>query len=219
LPRSRAPLLVTGFEPFGGESVNPAMDLLPRLARRRIEGHRVATALLPVAFGAALTELAHAMERERPTLVLAIGQAGGRARLSLERVALNLIDARIPDDAGAQPVDVPVIADAPTAYFSSLPLKAALLALHERGIPAELSLSAGSYVCNAVFFALRHLAESAPGLPRAGFLHLPFLPVQAARHAGAPSMALETMHDGVETVLRAALQHPVDIAFGGGTIC
>jgi pyroglutamyl-peptidase len=219
LPRSRAPLLVTGFEPFGGESVNPAMDLLPRLARRRIEGHRVATALLPVAFGAALTELAHAMERERPMLVLAIGQAGGRARLSLERVALNLIDARIPDNAGAQPVDVPVIADAPAAYFSSLPLKAALLALHERGIPAELSLSAGSYVCNAVFFALRHLAESAPGIPRAGFLHLPFLPAQAARHAGAPSMALETMLDGVETVLRTSLQHPVDIAQGGGTIC
>lgn len=219
MPRSRPPLLVTGFEPFGGETVNPAMDLLPRLARRRIAGHRVATALLPVAFGAALTELAHAMERERPSLVLAIGQAGGRARLSLERVALNLIDARIPDNAGAQPVDVPVIAGAPAAYFSSLPLKAALHALQERGIPAELSLSAGSYVCNAVFYALRHLAETAPGAPRAGFLHLPFLPAQAARHAGAPSMALETMLDGVETVLRASLQHPVDIALVGGTIC
>lgn len=219
MARARPPLLVTGFEPFGGEDVNPAQQLLGRLAGRRIGGHRIAAVALPCAFGAALTELAHALEGERPALVLGLGQAGGRARLSLERVAVNLIDARIPDNSGAQPVDVPVIAGAPDAYFATLPVKACLQALVARGLPAELSLSAGSFVCNAVFFALRHLAERASPRPRVGFLHVPFLPAQAARHPGAPSMALETMLAGIECVLQTALDTPVDIAQGGGTIC
>jgi pyroglutamyl-peptidase len=219
MARARPPLLVTGFEPFGGETVNPAQELLAALAGRRIGGHRIAAVALPCAFGAALTELAHALDGERPLLVLALGQAGGRARLSLERVAVNLIDARIADNSGAQPVDVPVIAGAPDAYFSTLPVKACLQALQARGIPAELSLSAGSYVCNAVFFALRHLAGRAAAPPRVGFMHLPFLPAQAARHPGAPSMALETMLEGVECVLRTALETPVDSAQAGGTIC
>lgn len=220
MPRKpRPPLLLTGFEPFGGEYDNPSMRLLEALDGRRIAGHRIVTALLPVTFAGAPTALAAALAQHAPALVLALGQAGGRACLSLERVALNLIDARIPDNAGAQPLDVPVVADAPPAYFSTLPLKAALRALQERGIPAELSLSAGSYVCNAVFFALRHLAEHAPGTPRAGFLHLPLLPAQAARHPGAPSMALETMRAGIETILQATLAHPVDIRAAGGTIC
>jgi pyroglutamyl-peptidase len=216
----RAPrILLTGFEPFGGESDNPSMPLLRALDGARLHGHRIATALLPVSFADAPTALADALQREAPALVLALGQAGGRARLSLERVALNLADARIPDNRGAQPIDVALLAGAPAAYFATLPLKAMLRALHERGIPAELSLSAGSYVCNAVFFVLLHLLAASQPRVRAGFMHLPYLPAQAARHPGASSMALETTRDGVVIALQAALDHPHDVADVGGTIC
>jgi pyroglutamyl-peptidase len=219
MTRAEPTLLLTGFEPFGGELDNPAMALLPHFSQRRIGGHRVETELLPVSFAGALAGLETALQRASPKLVLGIGQAGGRARLSLERVALNLIDARIPDNAGAQPFDVPVIPAAPLAYLSTLPLKAMLAALHAQGIPAELSLSAGSFVCNAVFFALCHHARGLAPPPRVGFLHVPYLPAQAAHHPGAPSMALETMRSGLETLLQAALATPVDIAAAGGTIC
>ena len=125
-----------------------------------------------MSFDAAPAVLEDALQQHAPALVLALGQAGGRARLSLERVALNLADARIPDNAGAQPIDLPLRAGAPPAYFATLPLKAMLRAMHARGVPAELSLSAGSYVCNAVFYALCHLTASPWPHTRAGFLAL-----------------------------------------------
>jgi pyroglutamyl-peptidase len=217
--RTEPTLLLTGFEPFGGELDNPAMALLPHFSQRRILGHRVETELLPVSFAGALAALDAALRRAAPRLVLGIGQAGGRARLSLERVALNLIDARIPDNDGMQPFDAAVIPGAPAAHFSTLPLKAALAALQAQGVPAELSLSAGTYVCNAVFFASCQRAQDLAAPPRVGFLHVPYLPAQAAHHPGAPSMALETMRTGIETVLQVALETPVDIATSGGTIC
>lgn len=218
-PRRALPrILLTGFEPFGGDVENPAMQLLPAFEGARIGGHRVATALLPVGFSDALNALAPLLEAQ-PPIVLALGQAGGRARLSLERVALNLIDARIPDNAGAQPIDVAVVADAPAAYFTTLPVKAMLHAMQARGVPAELSLSAGSYVCNAVFFALCHLAATRHPAMRVGFMHLPLLPGQAARLAGTPSMALETMRLGVGLALETALAHDLDRRDVGGQIC
>lgn len=219
MTRIEPSLLLTGFEPFGGELDNPAMALLPHFSQRRILGHRVETELLPVSFAGALAALDAALQRTTPRLVLGIGQAGGRARLSLERVALNLIDARMPDNEGAQPVDAAVIPGAPAAHFSTLPLKAVHAALQAQGVPAELSLSAGSYVCNAVFFALCQRARDLTPAPRVGFLHVPYLPSQAAHHPGAPSMALETMRTGLEILLQVALETPVDIAAAGGTIC
>lgn len=212
-------ILLTGFEPFGGDADNPSMQLLRAFEGRMMEGAVLATALLPVSYGNAPRVLAEALRRERPTLVLALGQAGGRPQLSLERVALNLADARIPDNDGAQPLDVPLLPGAPAAYFSDLPLKAMRRAMQERGVPAELSLSAGSFVCNAVFYALMHQAAGLAPRPRAGFMHLPLLPSQAAARAGAPSMALETMREGVEAALQAALAHATDIAEVGGAIC
>jgi pyroglutamyl-peptidase len=218
-PRAPGAILLTGFEPFAGDRANPSMALLATLDGATIGRHRVVTRLLPVVFADALTGLAQALEETEPALVLALGLAGGRARLSLERVALNLIDARIPDNAGAQPTDVPVIAGAPDAYFSTLPVKAMLRAMHDAGIPAELSLSAGTYVCNALFFALRHLLESRSPPVRGGFMHLPYLPAQAALHAGAASLSLETQRAGVEAALLAALTTDNDITQSGGTIC
>jgi pyroglutamyl-peptidase len=116
-------VLLFGFEPFGGEDINPAQDVVRELAGERIAGHRVVPAELPVTFKGALAALTEAIAREQPTLAIGVGQAGGRARIALERVAINLIDARIPDNAGRQPIDRPVIPGAPAAYFSTLPVK------------------------------------------------------------------------------------------------
>ena len=214
-----AKVLVTGFEPFGGETVNPSAELLALLDGECIAGHRVATASLPCCFADVRPALERAIERHAPVLVLAIGQAGGRARLSFERVAVNLVDARIADNAGEQPVDEPVLAGAPQAHFTTLPVKAMVAACSAAGVPAELSLSAGTYVCNAAFFLLmQHLATACPGV-RGGFLHIPWLPTQAASRPGAPAMDLATVAAGVRAALAAALATREDLRLPAGTIC
>lgn len=209
-------VLLFGFEPFGGEDINPAQDVVRELAGERIAGHRVVPTELPVAFDGALAALADAIAREKPILVIGIGQAGGRARISLERVAINLIDARIADNVGAQPVDTPVVDGAPSAYFSTLPVKAMLSAMQSAGVPAELSFSAGSYVCNAAFFALMHLLATRHRSVRGGFIHIPYLPQQAATHAGVPSMELGTLSKGIGIAIEAALTTETDLRFAAG---
>ncbi|HEV7491166.1 MAG TPA: pyroglutamyl-peptidase I [Rhodanobacteraceae bacterium] len=209
-------VLLTGFEPFGGEGINPSRELVRRLDGEIVNGHRVVTAVLPVAFSSTLPILEVLLETHRPALALATGQAGGCSALSIERVAANLIDARIPDADGRQPIDEPVIEGAPSAYFSTLPVKAMLARLRALGIPAALSQSAGLYVCNQVFFGLAHLvAAHHPGM-RAGFMHVPWLPEQAARHHGQPSMALETMIEGLRAALECAIATRRDLRFAGG---
>lgn len=212
-------ILLTGFEPFGGERVNPSREIVLALDGEIVGAHRVVGAILPVAFSSTQALLEALLEEHRPRLVLALGQAGGRGEISLERVAVNLVDARIPDNEGMQPIDEAVVADAPGAYFSTLPLKAMQARLRELGVPAALSLSAGSYVCNQTFFVLAHLlATRWPGA-RGGFVHVPSLPEQAARHPGQPSMALETMLAGVRAALECALQTERDLSVAGGATC
>lgn len=214
LPR----VLLTGFEPFGGEAINPALEVLHELSGERIAGHRVEPAALPVCFEAGPRALIDAIERVNPSLVVCVGQAGGRARMSVERVALNLADARIADNAGAQPIDRALIEGAPNAYFSSLPVKALHASLNQHGVPAELSLSAGTYVCNAVFFALMHHLSTHPGA-RGGFIHIPYLPEQACRHPGAPSMSLATLAKGLGIAIGTALETSSDLVVTGGVEC
>lgn len=197
------PVLVTGFEPFGGESVNPSARVAQALHGRTIDGVPVIGIVLPCVFGAAIDVLRAALDRHRPQLVLALGQATGRSALSIERVAINVDDARIPDNAGAQPVDTPVVAGAPAARFSTLPVKAMVAALREAGHPAELSNSAGTFVCNHVFYALQHALRTRRSV-RSGFMHLPLLPEQA--RAGQPSLALAAMIDGTALALSTALR-------------
>jgi pyroglutamyl-peptidase len=210
-------ILLTGFDPFGGERVNPSWEAVHALHGRRIGGHRVVARLLPTEFAGSLRALKAAMREAAPAILLGVGQAGGRDRLSIERVAINLQDARIPDNAGAQPIDLPVIPGGPAAYFSSLPVKAMLAALQEHGLPAGLSHSAGTYVCNHIAYAMLHLAAKRRGT-RAGFIHIPYLPGQAAHLRGVPSMALDDMVRGLEIALRVAATTHDDPAIGGGTL-
>jgi pyroglutamyl-peptidase len=210
-------ILLTGFDPFGGETINPSWEAARALHGRRIGGHRVVARQVPTEFAASLRLLRAALRETAPAIVLGVGQAGGRTQLSLERVAINLQDARIPDNAGAQPVDEPVIAGAPAAYFSTLPLKAMLVALHEAGVPAAISHTAGTYVCNHLAYAMLHWTARKRGV-RAGFIHIPWLPVQAAPRHGAASMALEEMVRGLEVALRVAATTAHDVRRGAGTL-
>lgn len=208
--------LVTGFDPFGGETVNPSQEIAQALHGAIVAGHRVVGAILPTQFGASLPSLETLLRQYHPALVLALGLAGGREGISLERVAINLVDARIPDNAGAQPVDAPVVDNAVNAYFSTLPLKAMLARLHDAGIPASLSQTAGTFVCNQVFFGLMHALRRRQA--RGGFVHVPYLPEQAARHANAPGMSLETMIRGVGLALETALTTSADAHYAAGSL-
>ena len=216
MKRAERIALITGFAPFGGEDVNPSQLIVQQLHGADIAGHRIVGATLPTEFAASLPALDELIARHKPALVLAIGQAGGRAEISLERIAVNLIDARIPDNAGAQPVDVPVVEKAPNAYFSTLPLKAMLAGLREAGIPAALSHTAGTFVCNQVFFGLAHALARKRRRVRSGFVHVPYLPEQAARHAGAPGMPLATMLRAARLCLQIALTTQSDAHYAAG---
>jgi len=206
--------LVTGFEPFGGEAINPAFEALARLTES-LGALAIATRPLPCVFGTALSVLEKAIIDTRPDIVLCVGLAGGRAELSLERVAINVDDARIPDNDRQQPVDRPIVAGGPAAYFASLPIKAAVVALREAGLPASVSNSAGTFVCNHVFYSLMHLAATRFQAIRGGFLHIPYLPSQAARLPGTPSMALDQVVRGIEIILSVAASRERDIETPG----
>lgn len=207
--------LVTGFEPFGGEAVNPAAEAMVRL-RTRLGPLAVETCVVPTVFGQALRALEAAIDAARPDLVLCVGQAGGRPALSLERVAINVDDARITDNAGQQPIDRPVVPGGPAAYFATLPIKAAVAALRHAGLPAIVSNTAGTFVCNHLFYGLMHLAAQRGNTLRGGFLHIPYLPQQAQRHAGAPSMALEHIVQGIEIILATAAERTDDLPLAEG---
>ena len=211
---THAPLLLTGFDPFGGDAVNPSWLVARALHGQRIAGRTVVAAQLPTVFGAAQEQLQALLALHRPALVLCLGQAGGRSVLSVERVAINLVDARIPDNRGAQPVDAPVVPGGPAAYFATLPVKALHRAAQQAGLPCEVSQTAGTFVCNAVFYGLMHQlsAGAVPGA-RGGFVHVPWLPEQ-----GTPGMQLRDMVRGIHAMLWAAVLHPQDIAIGAGAL-
>lgn len=208
------PILLTGFDPFDNATVNPSGCVARALARQRIAGHQVVAAQLPTAFGQALEHLHALLQAHRPALVLCLGLAAGRTALSIERIGINVIDARIPDNQGAQPVDMPVVPHGPAAYFATLPIKAMLRAVRQSGIAAEVSQSAGTFVCNQVLYGLLHLLHQGAGAPgaRGGFIHVPQLPEQ-----GLPGMPLRDMVRGVYTALWAAALARHDIPLHAGT--
>lgn len=210
-------LLITGFEPFDGEAVNPSWAVAQALHGQVIAGARVAAVQLPCVFAQALPSLQAALDRQRPAWVLALGLAGSRSAVSVERVAVNLVDARIPDNAGAQPVDEPVVAGGPAAFFTGLPAKAIVAALRQAGWPAELSHSAGSFVCNQVFYGLMQALAARPGVV-GGFIHLPPMPEQAARHPQTRTMPLAEQLAAMRRVVGLLVAGTPELRTVGGRV-
>ena len=214
-------VLVSGFEPFAGAASNPSGDVVRRLAASGHPGVDMVTVVLPVAFAASGERLAAAIVQHRPDVVIALGVAEGRVGITPERVAINLDDARIADNAGAQPNDEPIEPGGPDGRFTGLPVKAIVDALRQQALPASVSLSAGSYVCNHVFYVLQALAEQRErqGRPlRSGFVHVPASPELAAGHPGMPSLSLDELERGIRIVIDTVVATPVDARLPGGTI-
>ena len=201
-------ILLTAFEPFGGETVNPAQEAAA-LVKNEIAGAEIVKISVPVVFWKSIETVLRAMEKERPDAVLCLGQAGGRAGLTPERVAINLDDASIPDNAGNRPVDQPIFPDGPAAYFSTLPVKAMVSAIRQAGVPASVSNSAGAYVCNHLMYGvLYHIARSFPAM-RGGFMHVPYLHEQVLTRPGTPSLSREDMVKGIEAALKAIAEQGI----------
>jgi pyroglutamyl-peptidase len=196
-------VLLTGFDPFGGSTINPSAEASQLLRGRPIPGIELITHQLPVVGGAATAQVIAAIDSSRPDSLVLLGESGQAAAITIERLAANLRDYRIADNAGGQVTDQPVVPGGPAAYFATLPVKAMQSAIQEEGIPADLSMSAGTFLCNEVMYAaLHHIAVS--GLPiRAGFIHLPQLPEQVVSAGrGRASMDRETIVRGVAAALR-----------------
>ncbi|MFE7121872.1 pyroglutamyl-peptidase I [Streptomyces sp. NPDC057654] len=210
-------VLLTGFEPFGGEATNPAWDAVRAVADNPPDGVELSTACLPCVFGDAVDALRAAVERYDPELVISVGQAGGRTDVTVERVAVNIDDARIPDNTGAQPVDEPIVPGGPVAYFAALPVKACVEAVRAAGLPASVSQTAGTFVCNEVFYALMHLAATErPGL-RGGFVHVPFAPGQVTDKL-QPSLPVSVTAEALRVITVTAATRTEDVkAVGGAT--
>ncbi len=197
-------LLLSGFEPFAGSSINPSAEVVNVLAQETFPGLELHTMVLPVDQELAPPLLLAALERHQPDWCVMLGEARGRATISIERVAINLSDFRIPDNGGHQPQDEPIAADGPAAYFVNLPVRHLAKAVADAGVPVALSLSAGSFMCNYVLYtALHHCSRMGLGT-RCGFMHLPVLPCQVEpEQANVPTMELEHMHSGIRAVLQA----------------
>lgn len=216
-------VLLTGFEPFDNEPINPSWEAVRALDGERVGDAVIVARQLPCAFGTAIDAMAALLEELRPAVAIAVGQAGGRAEMSVERVAINIDDARIADNAGRQPVDEPIAGGGPAAYFSTLPIKAMVRDMRAAGIPASVSQTAGTFVCNHVFYGLMHALaghgdRDRTRNTRGGFIHIPYLPEQAARHPGQPSLALATLVAGLRCAVATALSTATDARESGGQL-
>lgn len=209
-------VLITAFEPFGGERVNPSWEAVSQLDERMICGARVVAKQLPCEFGTSLEKIYAAIDELKPDVVLAVGQAGGRSDITVERVGINVDDARIPDNAGNQPIDEAIVEGGPAAYFATLPIKAIVEGIREAGIPASVSQTAGTYVCNHVMYGLLHYLAQQENPARGGFIHIPYLPEQAVSHPGSASMSAQTVLLALEMALTLSLTVEEDIRLQGG---
>jgi pyroglutamyl-peptidase len=208
-------LLLTAFDPFGGDKINPALEAV-KLVPNKIGDVIVLKKEIPTVFGKAIQVVAAEMEKERPDVVFCIGQAGGRFELTPERVAINVNDARIPDNEGKQPIDKPIFEDGAAAYFSLLPVKAIVAEIRSIGLPAMVSNSAGTFVCNHIMYGvLYHIDKSYPGM-RGGFMHVPFIPEQVVERPNTPCMSQPDIARGIEAAIRAIAAHKDDIYMAGG---
>ena len=210
-------ILVTGFDPFGGEAINPAWEAVSRLPKE-IEGAEIVTVQIPTVFGDSAKRLFEAVEQQQPDAVVCVGQAGGRFGITPERVAINVDDARIADNKGQQPLDTVIQADGAPAYFTTLPVKAMVEAVKAAGLPASLSNTAGTFVCNHIMYQnLYYLAKHHPNT-QGGFIHVPYVTEQVVDKPGQASMALAGIVKGLTVCLETlvAYQGKTDVRVVGG---
>ena len=203
-------ILATGFDPFGGESVNPAFEAV-KLVPDTIAGAQIVKLEVPTVYARSAEVMEQTLQTEQPDMVICVGQAGGRSCVTVERVAINLAEARIPDNDGAQPVDQPLRADGPAAYFATVPVKAMVANIRSHNLPAFVSYTAGTFVCNSIMYHTLYLCERRfPGV-RAGFIHVPYEPGQVTgKPEGTPSMPLETIAASLTYAIEAAVQGCTD---------
>ncbi len=210
-------VLVTGFDPFGGEPINPAWEAVKAM-KDTIAGAEIIKMQIPTVVGKSIEKIHQKMKELQPDLVISVGQAGGRFGVTPERVAINVTDARIPDNEGNQPIDEPIFPDGPAAYFSNLPVKAMVQAIKDAGYPSVLSNSAGTYICNHVMYGILYYIEKEFPNVRGGFIHVPYAPSQVVNKPSTPSMALADITASLEAAVAAAISSKEDVRAVGGEI-
>lgn len=211
-------VLVTGFDPFGGESINPAYEAV-KLLPDEIAGAKIVKVEVPTVFNKSIEALKKNMEAEKPDVVLCIGQAGGRFDLTVERVAINLDDARIADNEGNQPIDEPIFVDGEPAYFANIPIKAMVQNVRKQNLTASVSNTAGTFVCNHLMYGLMYLIDKEYPTIRGGFIHVPFIVEQVVEKRNMPSMSVENIAKGLEAMIEAAVENQEDVKIAEGKIC
>lgn len=208
-------VLITGFDPFGGEKINPAWEAVKGL-KDEIEGAEIVKLQIPTVFKKSAEKLFENIDAINPDVVICVGQAGGRFELSIERVAINLDDGRIPDNNGYQPVDVKVFEDGENAYFSTLPIKAMVEEVKKVGIPSAISNTAGTYVCNHIMYSLLYYINKKSLATRGGFIHVPYITEQVLDKKNTPYMDLNTITRGLEACIKAVINNETDLKISGG---
>ena len=208
-------ILVSGFDPFGGEKINPAIESV-KLLPDEIKGAKIIKVEIPTVARKSLKKLEEVIEIEKPDVVLSVGQAGGRTDISVERVGINMDDFRIKDNEGNQLIDEKIAKDGPDAYLVTIPIKAMVQKMIENKIPASVSNTAGTFVCNHVCYGMAHLASTKYPNMRTGFIHIPFLPEQVVDKRNMPSMPLEMIAKGLEYAIEAIVENKEDIKVEGG---
>ena len=211
-------ILVTGFDPFGGEPINPAIESVKRLPDN-IEGAEIIKLEIPTVRKKSLEKIEKAINEHNPDVILSIGQAGGRFDISIERIGINLDDFRIPDNEGNQIIDEPIFPDGENSYFVKLPVKAMVQNVQKNNIPASVSYTAGTFVCNHVLYGVLYLIEKKYKGKKSGFIHIPFLPQQVIDKRNMPSMELNTIVKGLTAAIEAIVKNNEDIKEVGGTVC
>lgn len=211
-------ILVTGFDPFGGEPINPAIESVKRLPDN-IAGAEIIKLEIPTVRKKSLEKIEKAINEHNPDVILSIGQAGGRFDISIERVGINLDDFRIPDNEGNQIIDEPIFPDGENSYFVKLPVKAMVQNVQKNNIPASVSYTAGTFVCNHVLYGVLYLIEKKYKGKKSGFIHIPFLPQQVVDKRNTPSMELNTIVKGLTAAIEAIVKNNEDIKEVGGTVC
>ena len=211
-------ILITGFDPFGGESINPALEAVKKLPTT-ILNSEVIKIEIPTVFEKSLKKIEENIIKHNPDVVISVGQAGGRFGITPERVAINIDDARIKDNEGNQPIDIKIFEDGENAYFSNLPIKAMVKEMTDNGIPASVSNTAGTFVCNHVMYGILYLIDKKYPNIKGGFIHVPYIPSQVVTKPNNPSMSIDDIAKGLELCIKAVIENSSDIKTVGGTIC